>query len=386
VRFSDVHHQQRALSIVRQALTSGRMHHAYLFEGPPGVGKELAARALAARLLCEAPDRAPDADACEQCRACKLFAAGNHPDFHLIHRGLHKFHPERTIRAGKGLFLVVDVVRHFLIEPAGTSPSLGRRRVFLIRDAERMNEGAQNALLKTLEEPPGSACLILVTASAERLLPTIRSRCQRVPFDLLPTRYVQERLQAAAGVDLEAARTLAGLAQGRLGAALHWHRIGLLTALAQVSSGLASGLANDPETFGRTLLEIAGELAVRTIEETGNFAADQTNDEGATIATKASSRTIETDQLREALKLVLLLVAAIYRDGLIVRSAGDATLRALPPELAAVDSLARTANAEQLADRIEAVATAERMLDRNVAPQLACEHLGVALSGELSPR
>lgn len=383
MRFSDVHHQDRALSILRRALASGRTHHAYLFAGPPGVGKELAARALAAGHLCEAPDRRPEADACCHCRACRLLAAGNHPDFHLIHRGLHKRHPDSAIRAGKGLFLVVDVIRHFLIEPASHSPSLGRRRIFLIRDAERMNEGAQNALLKTLEEPPGSGCLILVTSSAERLLPTIRSRCQHVPFDLLPPNYVEEQLQALADVPPATAHTLAAIAQGRLGTALHWQRIGVLTALAQVSNGLTAGLANDPETFAKALLEIARELAIRTIEETGE-ADEQPNDNTETTKPKTGLKTIETDRLREAVKLVLLLIAAIYRDALIVRSAHDAPLRALPPELAAVDTLAHATAADNLAERIEAIATAERMLDRNVAPQLACEHLAVALSGELS--
>ncbi len=385
MRFSDVQHQERALSIVRRALSSGRTHHAYLFEGPEGIGKELAARALAARLLCEEADRKPDADACGRCRSCRLFAADNHPDFHLIHRGLHKQHPERNIRAGKGLFLVVDVIRHFLIERASTTPNLGIRRVFLLRDAERMNEGAQNALLKTLEEPPGNACLILVTSSAERLLPTIRSRCQCIPFNLLPPKYVEEQLQALGNVEPAAARTLAAVAQGRLGAALQWHRIGLLTALAQVSQALANGLADNPETFGKTLLEIARELAIRTVEETGHFAEEPLNgdENGETTRSKTGSKTIETDQLRAALKLVLLLIAAIYRDALIVQSAGEITLRALPPELTAVDTLAGDADADQLAERIQAIATAERMLDRNVAPQLTCEHLAIALTGEL---
>lgn len=385
MRFSDVHHQQRALSILRRALASGRTHHAYLFEGPPGVGKELAARALAARLLCEASDLAPEGDACGTCRACQLFAGGNHPDFHLIHRGLHKLHPERTIRAGKGLFLVVDVVRHFLIDPANTCPSLGQRRVFLIRDAERMNEGAQNALLKTLEEPPGSACLVLVTSSAERLRPTIRSRCQRVPFDLLPSGYVREQLEALAGVAPEAAHTLANIAQGRLGAALQWHRVGLLTALAQVSNGLTTGLVNDPETFGRALLEIAQELAIRSAETSADSEDESTDDNGdneGIMRTRGGSKTIETDELRDALKLVLALIAAVYRDALLVQCAG-AERRALPRDLAAVDELARAVDADSLAERIEAIATAERMLDRNVAPQLTCEHLAVALTGGL---
>ena len=384
MRFSEVHHQQRALSIVRRALASGRTHHAYLFEGPQGVGKELAARALAARLLCDAPDRQPDADACGECQACRLFAAGNHPDFHLIHRGLHKLHPDRSIRTSKGLFLAVDVIRYFLIEPASTSPNLGVRRVFLIRDAERMNEGAQNALLKTLEEPPGSACLILVTWSAERLLPTIRSRCQRIPFDLLPPDYVQEQLQALAGVEPSSARTLAAIAQGRLGAALQWHRIGLLTALAQVSNGLTAGLVSEPERFAKALLEIARELAIRTIEDAKIDTDEPPYNDDETAPSRSGPKTIETDQLREALKLVLLLIAAIYRDALIVGSAGDSGLQALPPELGAVNALARAADADQLAERIQAVATAERMLDRNVTPQLACEHLAIALSGDLT--
>jgi DNA polymerase-3 subunit delta' len=316
--------------------------------------------------------------------ACQLLAADNHPDFHLIHRGLHKRHPERTIRAGKGLFLVVDVIRHFLIEPSSHTPALGKGRVFLIRDAERMNEGAQNALLKTLEEPPGSACLILVTSSAQRLLPTIRSRCQHVPFDLLPQAFVQDQLAALAGVEPDAAHTLAALAQGRLGAALQWHRVGLLTALAQVSNGLAAGLTDSPETFGQTVIEIARELAIRTIEQSGNFADEQednANDEAPKA--KAGTKTIETDQLRNALKLVLLLIAAVYRDALIVATAGSASLRALPDSLTAVKGLARLADSDQLAERIQTIATAERMLDRNVTPQLACERLAVALTGRI---
>lgn len=380
MRFSDVKHQDRALSIVRRALASGRTHHAYLFEGPEGVGKELAARALAARLLCESDAVAAEADACGSCRSCGLLASSNHPDFHLIHRGLHKHHPERTIRVSKGLFLVVDVIRHFLIEPASTSPSQGRRRVFLIRDAERMNEGAQNALLKTLEEPPGQACLILVTSSAERLLPTIRSRCQRIPFDLLPTEFVFEQVRALSDADVDEARMLAAIAQGRLGAALRWRRLGLAASLAQLSNELASGRADSPEAFAKNLLEIATELAIQAAGESSHFADEPRGADEAKPATKSASKTVETSQLREALKLVLLLIAAIVRDALVVRSGGGPALRTLPDSIVAVARLADAVAVEQLDEQISAVATAERMLDRNVSPQLACEYLAVALA------
>lgn len=380
MRLSDVRHQERSVSILRRALGSGRTHHAYLFDGPEGVGKELAARALAARLLCEDQTLAPDADACGQCPACHLMASDNHPDFHLIHRGLHKLHPDRAIRAAKGLYLVVDLIRHFLIQPAGMKPTMGRRRVFLVRDAQRMNEQAQNALLKTLEEPPGSACLILVTSSAARLLPTIRSRCQRIPFDLLPPDFVTDELTARLGLSRADGQVLARLADGRLGVALRWHRIGLLSALDTIGERLDSLSASDPESFGKALVETATGLATRSMEAYGQAAAADSEEQGGTR--NPAARTVPTDELRDALKLVLLLIAALHRDALVVRTGAEA-LRNVPAQQRRVDHLAAENPLDHLDACLNAVSDAERMLDRNVAPQLACEHLAVALMGEL---
>lgn len=381
MRLSDVRHQQRAVSILRRALRSGRVPHAYLFEGPSGVGKELAARALAARLLCDDDTLAPDADACGRCSACRLLAADTYPDFHLIHRGLHKFHPDRTIREGKGLFLVVDLIRHFLIEPAGLKPALGRRRVFLLRDAERMNEQAQNALLKTLEEPPGSACLILVTASASRLLPTIRSRCQEVPFGLLPPDFVAGELAVRHHLPPSAARVLAGLADGRLGVAVHWHRIGLLDALDAVGECLDRLPDGDVEAFGAGLVELATGLAAQSLRVIGEDETALETDDESDIP-KSSGKSIPTDQLRDGLKLVLMLVAGLHRDALVVKS-DAAALRNVPQQQRRVDRLAERSSLDHLDACIRAVSEAERTLDRNVAPQLVCEHLAVALLGEI---
>jgi DNA polymerase III delta' subunit len=390
VRWRDVQHQDRALAVLRRALRSGRTPHAYLFEGPEGVGKEMAAQALAARLLCTAAGPA-DAEACGSCASCRLLAvdterhglaSGNHPDFHLIHRGLHKLHPDRAVRAARGLFLAVDLVRHFLIEPAASKPTIGPRRVFLIRDAERMNEEAQNALLKTLEEPPGQTVLILVTASAERLLPTIRSRCQRVPFGLLPRAFMEEQL-ARTGADPAAARALAVLAAGRLGAALRWQQLGLLGALDQVAGGLAALSAGDPESFAGRMLEIAGGLAVQraaATEAEGEQATEEEETPEQDESPRAAARTIPTDLLREGIKLVLLLVAALYRDAL-VAAAGAAPARQLLRWTAATDALARGRSAEALEAGVTAAVDAERMVDQNVAPQLALEHVAVVLRG-----
>lgn len=351
--FRDVQHQSRALSIIRRSLASGRLPHALLLEGPSGVGKELAARALAARLLCEA-DVAPDADACGECPACQLVAGGNHPDLHRVHRGLHADHPDRTIRQSKGLFLVVDIVRHFLIEPAANAPTLGRRRVFIVRDAERMNEGAQNALLKTLEEPPGDATLILVSSSADRLLETIRSRCQRVAFAPLPSAFVADLLTRDASLDSNAVNQLARLAEGRAGEALRWNRIGLLDGLPAVRAALQPQITTNPETFGKSVIEIATALAERAAADD---ASAPEPDDGKPARGKSSARNVDTDALRDALKLIFMLVANTLRG-----------------------QLAAAAEPLMIADQISAAARAEQMLDRNVAPQLVCEWLAVAMA------
>jgi DNA polymerase-3 subunit delta' len=383
VYFRDIRHQARALSIIRRGLQSGRTPHAYLFDGPAGVGKEMAGRALAARLLCLDPVAGSDEEPCGSCQACQLFASGNHPDFHLIHRGLHRFHPDRAVRARKGLFLAVDLVRHFLIEPSLTKPMVGTRRVFVVRDAELMNEGAQNALLKTLEEPPGQACLILMTAAAERLLPTIRSRCQRIPFDLLPPDFVEARLREQWAVPPAAARSLARLADGQLGVAVQWYRADLLQALDDVAAILADRAHQDATTAAQALLEVAGALAGRQIEaaqSASDAAGDEDEDAGA--GRTGSGGRIPTDALRDAVKLTLRLIAVFYRDGLLMHT-GACDLVHLTTHAPVAQALADDADAGRLADRLDELVVAERMIDGNVAPQLACERLMAALRGHI---
>ena len=386
MRWRDVQHQDRALSLLKRGLAAGRTAHAYLFDGPEGVGKELAARVLAARLLCRdvAPpgpalfgDAPADDDACGRCEACLLLAAGNHPDFHLIHRGLHKLHPERTIRNSRGLTLSVEVVRHFLIDPAGLKPTVGSRRIFVIRDAERMHDAAQNALLKTLEEPPGAAVLVLVTASAERLLPTIRSRCQRVPFGRLPRAFIAAQLATQARVPAPAAEALAGLADGRLGPALRWHKLDLLGMVPDVLRLVAERRAANPEPFGKRIVELAEELGTRLT--TGDADDSDAGDADGNGGARGRSRDLATDVLRDAFKLVLLLIAAAYRDALLAHVGARPALCLLAAHAPATKQLAARCSAEACQDAIRAVAAAEEMLDRNVAPQLAGEHLAVTL-------
>ena len=391
MRFVDVRHQERAISIIRRALSSGRTHHAYLFDGPEGIGKRTAAMALAGRLLCESGGLAPDADACGDCTSCRLVASNNHPDFHPIHRGLHKLHPDPSVRRSKGLFLAVDVVRHFVIASAGLKPSRGRARVFLIREAERMNDGAQNALLKTLEEPPGASRLILLTTAVSRLLPTIRSRCQIVSFGPLPPRFVEERLRAETNMTAETAHMFSRLCDGRLGAAIRWQRLDLESTLSEVTSCLGRLENRDIEAFGKGLIETAESLASRMIEsaKTGEaerdelpFARTKTRKKSTRAnAPKPAAKAVPTDDFRAAMKLVLMLIAAVYRDALIMASAGSSALMTLPERYALAKRPATDEGGADPESCIRAVAEAETMLDRNVNNQLLCEHLAVRLSG-----
>ncbi|OZB40195.1 MAG: DNA polymerase III subunit delta' [Alishewanella sp. 34-51-39] len=142
-----------------------RLAHALLFYGPEGIGKLELAQVLAALLLC----KAPAATACGQCKSCLLLAAGNHADILLLQ-------PENAS-------LGVDEIRR-LTEFTQSKAQQSGNKVVIVRHAERLTEAAANALLKTLEEPPQGCFLILCTAQAQRLKPTILSRCQR--WDLAP--------------------------------------------------------------------------------------------------------------------------------------------------------------------------------------------------------
>ena len=158
--FRDLIGHQAQIESLGRVLKSGRTPHGMLFSGPDGVGKQMVAEALVAAKFCEQSDL----DACGECKSCKSLSRGNHPDFEKIGREPGK----RDIGIGQ--------VRE-LLEILHRKGHTEYGRAAVIRDAERMTTAAQNAFLKTLEEPPPNALLVLVTSRLERILPTVRSRC-----------------------------------------------------------------------------------------------------------------------------------------------------------------------------------------------------------------
>jgi DNA polymerase-3 subunit delta' len=218
----DVLAQPTAVGTLRRALASGRVHHAYLFDGPAGVGKELAAFGLAQALVCER--RAPDGErACGSCSACTRAiptesGLTRHPDVIVLARGLY-LPAQIGRRTEETQDLSIDQIRTLVLARAAFPPHEGRAKVFVIRRAEELSAAAANALLKTLEEPIDKTHFILLSATPHALLPTIRSRTQRVRFGPLPDDALEKAL-AKRGVAAEAARAAVPLAGGSVESAL----------------------------------------------------------------------------------------------------------------------------------------------------------------------
>ncbi|HEX9778279.1 MAG TPA: DNA polymerase III subunit delta' [Geopsychrobacteraceae bacterium] len=238
------HDQQK--EILRRALQNGRIAHAYLFEGPDGIGKRLVALALARALVCRT------GKGCGDCPACRKIDHNNHPDLHLLD--------------AEGATIKIDQIRRIQKE-LSLRPLEAEYKICLIDGAQWLNPAAGNALLKTLEEPQGKALLILLTGRPEALLDTIRSRCQRLPFRRLPQQRLAEILESRLELGTVEAQVLAALSEGSFKKALGSNRElylerrrDLIRSLIALSSGsifplmeLAQALADDKDQLPEIL-------------------------------------------------------------------------------------------------------------------------------------
>lgn len=185
---------------IRKSLRSGKLAHAYIFEGVRGVGKSMTAEALAAALLCDTQED----QACGTCPSCLKMATSNHPDYEIIV-------PDGASIKNKQIELFQEFIQ--------LKPFTGERKIAVIKDAHTMTLSAQNRILKILEEPPKYAVIIFITDQVSGMLPTIMSRCQSVSFQRIQRPKIRAYLTEVQGVSEEQAEVFAAFADGSIGRA-----------------------------------------------------------------------------------------------------------------------------------------------------------------------
>jgi DNA polymerase III subunit delta' len=325
--FREIAGHRHLLELMAGAATRGTLPPSLIFAGPEGVGKRMAAFALAQLVNCLHP--LVD-DACGTCASCTRIARMIHSDVLLIEPG-----DTGTIK--------VDQVRE-AIERTGYRPFEGRRRVVIIDDVDAMMAEAQNALLKTLEEPPASSMFVLVTPRPDMLLPTVRSRCQQLRFGRLTADEIAGVLTAAHEYSAAEARAAASVADGSVGQALE-------------------GAADE-------LVE-AREAAVDLLQRVAGAADPRRRLDGAKVLAGAGDR----DELRRRLRAL----ASMLRDMSVLGARADAHHLANADLIADLRRLAGSFDPERSTTAFAAVDRALEAVDRNASPKIVADWLAFQL-------
>ncbi|EKF22098.1 DNA polymerase III, delta' subunit [Mycolicibacterium hassiacum DSM 44199] len=366
------------------AADSAGMTHAWLITGPPGSGRSVAALCFAAALQCSHPDT----PGCGECRACTTTMAGTHAD-------VRRIIPE-------GLSIGVDEMRA-IVQIASRRPSTGRWQIVLIEDADRLTEGAANALLKVVEEPPPSTVFLLCAPSVdpEDIAITLRSRCRHVALVTPSVDAIAQVLIDNDGIPPEQARWAASVCGGHVGRA----RRLATDDEARQRRLRALGLARDAATPSRAYAA-AEELVAAAEAEAVALTAERNEEEAEELRTalgaggtgKGTAGTLrgaagalkdlerrqksrQTRASRDALDRALIDLATFFRDALLV-SSGAAQVRPNHPDMTdRVGALAEHASPEKLLRCIEAVLQCREALATNVKPKFAVDAM-VATVGQ----
>jgi DNA polymerase III subunit delta' len=357
---------------------AGGMTHAWLFTGPPGSGRSVAARAFAAALLCEN-------GGCGVCPSCRQVRAGTHADLLLVR-------PE-------GLSYGVRQTRDLVLRAAG-APTGGRWLVVLFEDADRCTEQAANALLKAIEEPAPRTVWLLCAPSAEDLVPTIRSRCRVMTLRVPPSEAVARVLTERDGIEPEAALAAARAAQGHVGRARRLvtdptaaaRRAAVLTVPVRATSlgpalAAAAALVKTAEDEAKSVTEQLDEPEREALRlafgegSTGKGVAKAIRGvAGAMKDLEDRQKSRATRVKRDTLDGALLDLAAFYRDVLMVQYAVGAEVElANADRLEDLRRLAAASPAEATLRRIQAIMRCRELLTLNVAPLLAVEEMTISL-------
>ncbi|NUV52793.1 DNA polymerase III subunit delta' [Streptomyces coelicolor] len=359
---------------------ASRMTHAWLFTGPPGAGRNQAARAFAAALQCVSPDRAlGGAPGCGFCDGCHTALVGTHADVSAV--------------AAVGAEILVKDMRD-TVRKSFTAPANGRWQVILVEDAERLNEKSANAVLKAVEEPAPRTVWLLCAPSVEDVLPTIRSRCRHLVLSTPSVEAVADMLVRREGIEPDVAASVARATQGHVDRA---RRLATDPA-ARARRASVLKLPQRVEEVGGAL-RAAQELVDAAAEDAKQLAEEmdgkETEDLKAALGAAQGGRLPRgtagvvkdledmqkrrrTRTQRDSLDVALADLTSFYRDVLALQLGSRIALANTDAE-DALERLARGSTPESTLRRIEAIAACGEALDRNVAPLLAVEAMTMAL-------
>ncbi|MGH3800108.1 MAG: DNA polymerase III subunit delta' [Pseudonocardiaceae bacterium] len=382
--------QDPAVATLREAAAIGSdgagpaaaMTHAWLFTGPPGSGRSVAARAFAAALQCTDPANGPG---CGFCQGCRTTLAGTHADVREV--------------VPEGLSISVAEMRA-LVAGASRRPSAGRWQVLLIEDADRLTEGAANALLKAVEEPPPRTVFLLCAPSdhPDDIAVTLRSRCRPVGLRTPPATAIAEVLVQRDGVAADTARWAASVCGGHVGRARRLATDPDARARREAVLQVPTALRSPADVFtladelvGAAESEADGLTATRDAVEaeeletalgaggTGKGAAAAVRGaKGAMRELERRQKSRATRTQRDALDRALVDLAGFYRDALVTAWGAPVALTH-PDRLADVTTVAGRLRPELLLRRLEAVLGCREALELNVKPRIAVEALTSAL-------
>lgn len=367
------------LQVRGEPAPAGAMTHAWLFTGPPGSGRSVAARALAAALECTAPDEGGPLPGCGECSACRTVVAGTHADVRVV--------------VPEGLTISVKEMRS-LVQAAARRPSTGQWRVVLIEDSDRLTEGAANALLKAVEEPPDRTVFLLCAPSdhPEDVPVTIRSRCRAVQLRTPLPEAIAEVLRERDGVEPEMAQWAASVCGGHIGRARRLATdpearerrekvLSVPVGLRRFSDvfDAAGGLVKSAETEAAAANEDKDEAEKEELRTAMGAGGTGKGTAAATRGANAALKELEkrqksraTRSQRDALDLALVDLAGFYRDVLVTRARSAAALNH-PDRERDVARAAAEWTSESTLRRLEAVLECREALGRNVKPIIAVE-------------
>jgi DNA polymerase III subunit delta' len=329
---------RRLTTLLSQTISRVTLPPTLLFIGLPGVGKYRVARSVAAVLNCLSPVIGASGvvlDACGACRSCDRIARDVHVDV-------------LTLMPDERASIKIDVVRDVL-ERTGFRPFEGRRRVVVIREADALEVAAQNALLKSLEEPPAGTIFILTTSVPAALLPTVASRCMRLRFGRLTERDVETILMRDHGMSAKDAREAATLADGSVGQAL---------------------------AMGSTDLAVLRETAMLLLRQTAASRALAARLQAASVVSTTPAR---KERTREDVGMVLRFVRSMLRDIELLNASGDARALANPGAADELQGLTRAFAGDRARNAFAAVDRAIDALERNAGTKVVSEWVAVQI-------